>query len=986
MLFAIFTISGFSGLIYESIWSHYLKLFLGHAAYAQTLVLAIFMGGMALGAWLVARSTGRIRNLLVAYAVVELLTGILALVFHKVYVGTVAFTFDSAIPALNGATSIAAFKWGLAALLILPQSILLGTTFPLISSGVIRRFPENPGETLAMLYFTNSLGAALGVLASGFWLIGAVGLPGTVMTAGMLNVLLALVVWVMARDDKSSAPSTPAVTKTTLATARWMFGAAFLAGLAAFIYEIAWIRMLSLVLGSSTHAFELMLSAFILGLALGGFWIRRRIGKFADASRALVLMFAVMAALGVLTLPAYGFSFDVMAATMRTFAPIDTGYAAFNLLSHIIAAVMMIPTTIVAGMTLPLMTHVLLKDGSGEQAIGKVYAANTVGAIAGVLLAIHFLLPVVGTKGAIVTAALLQAAIAFQFLARGQRTLLSLGTLAASLLVIVTIAAGVRLDPMRMASGVYRNGQATLPENSTVIFLRDGKTATISLARTGTTVSIATNGKTDAAINMGAGAADPDEITMTFAGALPLAVHPNPRRVANIGIGSGLTSHVILTSPVVETLDSIEIEPAIADAARLGFEPRVFNLFRDPRSHIHFEDAKTFFATARQPYDLIVSEPSNPWVSGVASLFSEEFYAHIRRYLAKGGLLVQWVQIYETDITIVASIVKALDTQFVDYVIYNTDDSNILILASIDGPIPRIRAEVLQGALGDELRKVGVSTLADIEIRRIGDKQSLQPLFESYPVPRNSDFFPFVDLTAPKMRFFRRDAVALSQLKSYPVPVLELIGEPGLLTTPVRSSSANYLFRQGRAQHALDLRGAIVSGMAGELPMDDAGKVLILRSPESACSTEGVADHWFESARSISAQTTPYLPREELQSIWSVIQVSPCVGHLTGVRRRELELLHAIAMRDRSAIIDHGEGLLRQPTALPTEQRAELLTSLTASLVGMNDDQAIARLLHDEWAFFVEHGTDILPLRLVQAVGFQRIADQQPGPTPGMRR
>src|SRR3982750_3500339 len=120
-LFAVFTISGFSGLIYESIWSHYLKLFLGHAAYAQTLVLAIFMGGMALGAWLVARSTGRVRNLLVAYAVVELLTGILALVFHKVYTGTMAFAFDSAIPAMQSAATIAAFKWTMAALLILPQ-------------------------------------------------------------------------------------------------------------------------------------------------------------------------------------------------------------------------------------------------------------------------------------------------------------------------------------------------------------------------------------------------------------------------------------------------------------------------------------------------------------------------------------------------------------------------------------------------------------------------------------------------------------------------------------------------------------------------------------------------------------------------------------------------------------------------------------------------------------------------------------------------
>ena len=213
MLFGIFTVSGFSGLIYESIWSHYLKLFLGHAAYAQTLVLAIFMGGMALGAWLAARHSVKVRNLLVAYAVVELLTGIIALVFHSLYTGATAFALDSIIPALGNASAINAFKWTLAALLILPQSILLGSTFPLISGGVIRRFPERSGETLAMLYFTNSLGAALGVLASGFVLIGLVGLPGTVMTAGLINVLLALFVWVLARDESVQAAPTGAASR-----------------------------------------------------------------------------------------------------------------------------------------------------------------------------------------------------------------------------------------------------------------------------------------------------------------------------------------------------------------------------------------------------------------------------------------------------------------------------------------------------------------------------------------------------------------------------------------------------------------------------------------------------------------------------------------------------------------------------------------------------------------------------------------------------
>src|ERR1700694_1564537 len=173
-LLAVFVVSGFTGLIYESIWSHYLKLFLGHAAYAQTLVLAIFMGGMALGSWTVAHYSSRIRQLLWGYV-------------------------------LPAGLLIHAYKWSLAALLILPQSVLLGMTFPLISGGLIRRWPARPGETLATLYFTNSLGAAIGVLVSGFVLISAVGLPGTILTAGLLNISLALVIWAIVRGQTEAA-------------------------------------------------------------------------------------------------------------------------------------------------------------------------------------------------------------------------------------------------------------------------------------------------------------------------------------------------------------------------------------------------------------------------------------------------------------------------------------------------------------------------------------------------------------------------------------------------------------------------------------------------------------------------------------------------------------------------------------------------------------------------------------------------------------
>jgi len=983
LLFGIFTVSGFSGLIYESIWSHYLKLFLGHAAYAQTLVLAIFMGGMALGAWLVARNTARIKNLLVAYAVVELITGILALIFHKVYVGSMGLAYDSIIPALGGAGSIAAFKWLLAALLILPQSILLGTTFPLISSGVIRRFPENSGETLAMLYFTNSLGAALGVLASGFWLIAAVGLPGTVMAAGILNVLLALFVWVLARDRDVPAAAQAAPTQAASTVARSIFVAAFLAGLAAFVYEIAWIRMLSMVLGSSTHAFELMLSAFILGLAFGGYWVRKRIAGFASAPRALAIMFALMAILGALTLPAYGFLFDVMATAHDAFSPTAPGYAGFNLVSHAIAAVLMIPTTLIAGMTLPLMTHYLIHQGAGEQAIGKVYAANTVGAIAGVLMAIHLLLPYIGTKGAVVLAALVQLIVTLLMLQREQpakRTRFSLGAAAASALIILTIAFAVKLDPNRMASGVFRHGRSTTAPGSKVIYLRDGKTATITLTKVETAVIIATNGKPDAAINMDPkGLARIDEITMVLAGALPMALHPDPQRVANIGIGSGLTSELVLITNPTTILDSIEIEPAIAEAARIGFNPRVVKTFTDPRSQIHFEDAKTFFATRKEPYDLIISEPSNPWVSGVASLFSSEFYTQVKRYLSDDGLLVQWVQIYETDMTVVASIVKALSPHFNDYQIFNTDDTDILIIASPNGMVPPIRNSVLEGAPAAELRKVGIESPAVVALHRLGSKKTLDALFASYPVPANSDYFPFVDLTAPKMRYMRKRAQVLTELTHNPVPILELLGEPAPPANLAPSSDYNFLTRENLAQGAVALRLAIETGSYARLSVSDQKDVLTITASKALCEKPGVTKAWMNAVREVASSTTPFLPAADLALVWQAIRTSPCYEQTQGLDRTVLQFIEALAMRNREAIVSQGTLLLAEGTTLSDSMRADVILGVAAALLGGAEPQAGVKFLQERMQF-VERGRETnLAIRLVEAVAIAHMKKPNAG-------
>src|SRR5688572_17672744 len=196
--YVLFTASGFAGLIYESIWTHYLKLFLGHAAYAQSLVLAVFMGAMACGAWLCGRVSRRFANPLRAYAIVEALVGLLALVFHEVFVAVTDWGYAVLLPALGAEWLVLGAKLVLCALLIVPQSLLLGATFPLMSAGLVRAHPRAAGESVAMLYFTNSLGAAAGVLASGFVMIGALGLPGTLSAAGLLNLVLAFCVWLMA--------------------------------------------------------------------------------------------------------------------------------------------------------------------------------------------------------------------------------------------------------------------------------------------------------------------------------------------------------------------------------------------------------------------------------------------------------------------------------------------------------------------------------------------------------------------------------------------------------------------------------------------------------------------------------------------------------------------------------------------------------------------------------------------------------------------
>jgi predicted membrane-bound spermidine synthase len=902
-----------------------MKLFLGSAAYAQTLVLIIFMGGMAVGAWAMGKYSAGVPNLIQGYAIVEGLIGVLAILFHWVFVGATDFLYFTIIPKLHSPILLMMYKWGLAGLLILPQTILLGATFPLMSAGVLRIYADKPGCTLATLYFTNSLGAVAGVLTSGYLLIGLVGLPGTIRTAGYINLLIAIAAWLI---DKYcfQAPVVPAFQKPRQGTLSQRVLIDFLAcscltGTASFMYEIGWIRMLCLVLGSSTHAFELMLSAFILGLALGGYWIKKRVDGLADPVRTLGIIQVTMGAFALATLLFYGQTFNLMSYVMNALSKTEQGYVFFNLFSQTLAMIIMLPTTICAGMTLPVITCCLLERGYGEGAIGKTYAVNTIGAIVGVLLGVQLVMPFFGVKYVILIGSLIDMSLGLGLLwyARAKLSEKSWIAVTCGLGCFVLVSAlWVDLDVNKMASGVFSTGNIKRNENEEIIFHKDGKIASVDVIKRETSYIISTNGKPDGSVGIGQNIA-PDELTQILTGALAWGMNDKAKTAATIGIGTGMTGHVLLTTDTLQSVDTVEIEPAMLEGAQwLG--ARVSNIFNDPRSHIHIDDAKAFFTNQNKKYDIIISEPSNPWVSGVAGLFSKEFYRLIRNYLTEDGILVQWIHLYGIDTSLVASVMKALSGSFEDYVIYGPDDGNIIIVAGKDIQGKRPSERLFQiPAMAEALSRIRVNNLQDLYIRYLGNKNMLDPLFNSYPIPPNSDFFPVLDLNAVRDRFIGSSAMELTvSLRRSSLPLQEVLNKELPHSSDLRVSSTIYFSPSRAARQAQAIYeyfggpGTDMYSKKDPLMLDGETTRVIgsVRTINGQCRLNDIYGSWLPDMLELISDTAPYLSPRQMEVIWREIETSRCYGGLPDQARDWLGVYKAVSYRDYGKALQYSRKLL----------------------------------------------------------------------------
>ncbi len=956
LFYTLFALSGFSALIYESIWSHYMKLYLGHAAYAQTLVLAIFMSGMAIGCALCSKYSSRYKNLLALYALVEGIIGIFALLFHEVFDTITQLSYTTVIHHLNDPLTAHAFKWTLSAILILPQSILIGMPFPLMSTAIMRMYSQKPGKSLSMLYFTNSLGAAIGVLVSGFILIKAVGLPGTIRSAGIINIFLALIVWFLSTkyNDDNRPVTAPAKTIDNSESSylyRMLLIASFITGAASFIYEIGWIRMLSLVMGSSTHAFELMISAFIFGLAFGALWIQRRIDQISNPVRFLVWMQIIMGLLALTTLPIYGNSFSAMQWLLQNLSNTDSGYNYFNIYSYTIALVVMLPTTFCAGSTLPLITYALIKEKHGEKSIGAVYAANTVGAIVGVLFAIHLGMPLIGLKGLIMLGGCLDLALGLSILTLTMKHIDS----RRKSIALVAICAGavlatefmVILDPYKMASGVYRKNGLLTPEQGKIIYYKDGKTATVSLTlgQSGT-LSIRTNGKPDASINMSKTnrQASPDEATMVLAAAIPMGLHPQAKTVANIGLGSGLTAHTLLCNPALQAVDTVEIEPSMVDAAK-NFGSRVNLTYTDPRSKIFIDDAKTFFSTHRNKYDIIISEPSNPWVSGVGGLFSEQFYKMINYNLNSDGLFVQWLQLYEIDANLVASVMKAMNPHFSDFIAFAPNDAELFIVARKNGVAGELNDEIFKNPLiAKALQNVHINSIQDIEIRKIGDKKTLSGLISTYSIRPNSDYYPVLDQNAARSRFMQANATELLDFSHNPLPTAEMLRKNAPAWQETVITLSPYYLKSKNAFCAMASREYLLTGnfssRYNQVPLATRQETQKIRQLFMEPGSITQKDERLTILSSL-ARLIPYLRPQELTAIWSKLEAAPGYPLFSAQEKALVRLIIAVGNRDAGAMtLSAGSILINARSITPETMEYALASGMLGHLAQGNREEA----------------------------------------------
>jgi len=765
VLVTVFFFSGLCGLIYEVVWSRLLTLVFGNTTHAISAVLAVFMLGLSLGSYLCGRWISQIKNLLRGYALIEMGIGLYAVLFIPILSGaqaihSIIFPFVYNLPVLLNLIRIL-----LSLILLLLPTLLMGATTPLLGQ-MLTCSPRFIGRDIGILYALNTLGAATGCFFSAFVLIPALGIQWTMLIGAMTNVILGLIVWyfpkgggVMIDEEKQKTllSDEPApMSNHSVRQYRFALFAFMGSGFLAFVYEVAWSRALILVFGSSIYAFATILTTYLFGLALGSILLSRWIDRVKDVTALFSVLQTVIGISVLITTPIIGKLPDYF---LTTFANSDISWKMIALKEFMVCFLIIILPTFASGACFPLVTRILANHQKFQvgRTVADAYTFNTLGGIIGSLATGFVLIPSLGVEKTLLLGGGFSLLIASFLIVFATNTKViskfawGTGSISAAIAGIIFLSSW---NPKVLNSGVYVDAQIIGGHSKSkdvdsfmspfeLLFHREGSSATVTVFQRDNFRFLRVNGKTD-------GSTYSDNYTQILLGLLPVLYSENPENALVIGLGTGMTLASVLVYPM-KKVDCIEISPEVVEASRFFEKDNGFAL-HSPVTHLHVLDGRTWLMAMPDTYDMIISEPSHPWQTGNANLFTIDFFNLAIKKLRKGGIICQWLPIYHMGKEHFQLLVSSLKKVF-PYVHLWMATTDALMIASRD-KLPSIDYMELQKRMStlkikEKLAQMEIYTPEDLLSFFYLDNEAVNRFVEG-TMGVNSDNYPVLEFSAPK--------------------------------------------------------------------------------------------------------------------------------------------------------------------------------------------------------------------------------------------
>jgi spermidine synthase len=693
LVLLLFFASGATALVYEVLWSKYLSMMLGSTVQAQTVVLAVFMGGLALGNRLFGKRSKTIKKPLGGYAILEFIIGLYAFAFTYIYTAADWMFVAVGSNFANATWALLILKLLISVALMLVPTVLMGGTLPLIAVWIQRQPQYESGARVGLFYAINSLGAMTGAGLAGFYLIQTYGMSGTLLMTALVNLLIALVAAILSKMHEEDitvekpvvqpavTPETPAAPATTL----WFAMLVALTGGVSMGLEVLSARALALIAGGSLQAFALVLMSFIFGIGLGSIVI----STSRVAQRwGIHMVYAVLLAAATLVVANVVYIEELTTLYARArfgLASNAVGFIWHQVSIAVFAFIIIGLPAAFLGAAVPLSIRLIASSASLGDQVGRLLTANTIGAVIGVLFTGFILMPIAGLRGAFATLAILLMAVTAYIALKRANTIaatIALVLIGISLMSIVSTGENWRYV---IGSGVFRL-RSVYPtpefwknrrEQTEIAYYKDSADATVSVERgrndPTSQVILRINGKTDAS-------SQGDLSTQFLVAHLPMAAKPDATNVFLLGFGSGITGGALLNHPIQKLTIAENCRPVL----EAGEFFAAFNngVLTNSRVLIRNEDARAVLKLSPTKYDIIINEPSNPWVVGVGSVFSQEFYELCSSRLTDDGIVAQWFHVYEMNNYIVNLVLRTFASVFPHMEVWDTQEGDIVMLGS----------------------------------------------------------------------------------------------------------------------------------------------------------------------------------------------------------------------------------------------------------------------------------------------------------------